>query len=291
VQVFGERKYAMRLWVDPKRLADYGLTAGDVTSALAEQNVQVAAGSIGQPPTDGHQPYEYTVRANGRLHNSNEFLNIVLKANPDGGYVKVRDIGRVVLGGQTLGGLGNSYDLLVLAPYSSAGVRDWLPSSPGYASIDGGNTSLGQFNVGGGDGGDWAHHAVAGVGPALLADRAMSRAPAGRHARPHDRGAGEFCGRLSGRLLGDQHLIGNEHLRGRRGQEPPQASARGPVGREHVGEPLRARRGAGREVRPGWRSQARARPGGRPQRPPDRARGRRRHRPAAGRAPERARRG
>ena len=67
VQVFGERKYAMRLWVDPKRLADNGLTAGDVVTALSNQNIQVAAGAIGAPPTNGIQPYEYTVRSNGRL--------------------------------------------------------------------------------------------------------------------------------------------------------------------------------------------------------------------------------
>ena len=68
VRVFGERKYAMRLWVDPKRLADNGLTAGDVVTALQAQNVQVAAGAIGAPPTNGHQPYEYSVLATGRLH-------------------------------------------------------------------------------------------------------------------------------------------------------------------------------------------------------------------------------
>ena len=100
VFVFGERKFAMRLWVDPKRLADNGLTAGDVVTALQSQNVQVAAGAIGAPPTNGHQPYEYSVLATGRLHDSTQFGNIVLKTNPDGGYVKVRDVGRVVLGAE-----------------------------------------------------------------------------------------------------------------------------------------------------------------------------------------------
>ncbi len=104
VLVFGERKYAMRLWVDPKKLADNGLTAGDVTTALQSQNVQVAAGSIGAPPTNGHQPYEYTVRAVGRLQNSQQFANIVLKTNPDGGFVKVSDVGRVTLGAENYGG-------------------------------------------------------------------------------------------------------------------------------------------------------------------------------------------
>jgi HAE1 family hydrophobic/amphiphilic exporter-1 len=104
VRVFGERKYAMRLWVDPKRLADQGLTAGDVVTALQAQNVQVAAGAIGAPPTNGHQPYEYSVLATGRLHDAAQFANIVLKTSPDGGYVKVRDVGRVVLGAENYAG-------------------------------------------------------------------------------------------------------------------------------------------------------------------------------------------
>ena len=104
VQVFGERKYAMRLWVDPKRLADNGLTAGTVTTALSQQNVQVAAGSIGASPTNGNQPYEYTVRANGRLHDASEFGNIVLKTTPNGGYVHVKDVGRVDLGAEDYSG-------------------------------------------------------------------------------------------------------------------------------------------------------------------------------------------
>jgi HAE1 family hydrophobic/amphiphilic exporter-1 len=100
VRVFGERKFAMRLWVDPKRLADNGLTAGDVVTALQAQNVQVAAGAIGAPPTNGHQEREYSVLATGRLHDATQFANIVLKTSPDGGYVKVRDVGRVVLGAE-----------------------------------------------------------------------------------------------------------------------------------------------------------------------------------------------
>ncbi|MDB5028596.1 MAG: multidrug efflux transporter permease subunit [Candidatus Eremiobacteraeota bacterium] len=104
VRVFGERKYAMRLWVDPKRLADNGLTAGDVVTSLQAQNVQVAAGAIGAPPTNGHQPYEYSVLATGRLHNATEFGNIVLKTHADGGFVKVRDVGRVTLGAENYSG-------------------------------------------------------------------------------------------------------------------------------------------------------------------------------------------
>ncbi len=104
VRVFGERKYAMRLWVDPKRLADNGLSAGDVVTALQAQNVQVAAGAIGAPPTNGNQDREYAVLATGRLHDTAQFANIVLKTNPDGGYVKVSDVGRVVLGAENYSG-------------------------------------------------------------------------------------------------------------------------------------------------------------------------------------------
>jgi HAE1 family hydrophobic/amphiphilic exporter-1 len=104
VLVFGERKYAMRLWIDPKRLSDNGLTAGDVVTALQAQNVQVAAGAIGAPPTNGNQPYEYGVRATGRLQNTTQFANIILRTNPDGGLVRVRDVGRVTLGAANYGG-------------------------------------------------------------------------------------------------------------------------------------------------------------------------------------------
>jgi HAE1 family hydrophobic/amphiphilic exporter-1 len=104
VLVFGERKYAMRLWVDPKRLADNGVTAGDVVTALQSQNVQVAAGAIGAPPTNGNQPYEYSVLATGRLHDPAQFANIVLRSTPDGGFVKVRDVGRVELGAENYSG-------------------------------------------------------------------------------------------------------------------------------------------------------------------------------------------
>ncbi len=101
VIIFGERKYAMRVWLDPKRLADNNLAATDVTNAITDQNVQVAAGSIGAPPTSGAQPYEYSVRALGRLSTPDQFLNIIVKNNPDGGHVYLRDVGRVDLGAES----------------------------------------------------------------------------------------------------------------------------------------------------------------------------------------------
>src|SRR5687768_5185032 len=94
VIIFGERKFAMRLWLDPSRLAARGLTGGDVVSALREQNVQVAAGSLGDAPADANQDYQLSVRAMGRLTEIAEFEEVVIKAGRDGALVRVRDIGR-----------------------------------------------------------------------------------------------------------------------------------------------------------------------------------------------------
>jgi HAE1 family hydrophobic/amphiphilic exporter-1 len=100
VQLFGVRKYAMRLWVDPKKMADNGVTASDVVNALQEQNVDVASGSLGAAPTTGHNPYYLSVRAIGRLTTPAQFADIILKTNPDGGYVRVGDVGRTELGAE-----------------------------------------------------------------------------------------------------------------------------------------------------------------------------------------------
>src|SRR5919112_2905905 len=80
VTIFGERKYSMRLWLDPDRLAARQLTAGDVTNALREQNVQVAAGALGQAPAPQGQMYQLSVRVEGRLPEAADFDNIILKA-------------------------------------------------------------------------------------------------------------------------------------------------------------------------------------------------------------------
>jgi HAE1 family hydrophobic/amphiphilic exporter-1 len=105
VFIFGERKYAMRLWLDPARLAERGLTATDVVNALEEQNVQVAAGQVGQPPTANGQAYQISVRAIGRLTEASEFENIILKTGTDGTLVRVKDVGRAELGAEDYGSL------------------------------------------------------------------------------------------------------------------------------------------------------------------------------------------
>jgi len=99
VLVFGERKWAMRLWIDPKRLADNGLAATDVVNALQEQNVQVASGALGAAPAAGNPKY-ISVFTTGLLHDPDQFRRIILKTTPDGGAVTVGDVGRVDLGAQ-----------------------------------------------------------------------------------------------------------------------------------------------------------------------------------------------
>jgi len=100
VVIFGERRYAMRVWLDPAKLAARGLTATDVTAALAEQNVEIPAGQVGQPPSDPNQSYQIPVRVVGRLSNPAQFDNIILK-NTLGGIVQLKDVGHAELGAET----------------------------------------------------------------------------------------------------------------------------------------------------------------------------------------------
>src|SRR5450432_3344771 len=100
VVVFGERKYSMRLWLDPVRMASRGLTASDAVSALQEQNVDVAAGQVGQPPIQTGQEFQISVRAIGRLSEASQFENIILKTNADGTLVRLKDVGRAELGAE-----------------------------------------------------------------------------------------------------------------------------------------------------------------------------------------------
>lgn len=100
VTIFGERKYAMRLWLEPDKLAHSNLTAADVVAALQEQNVQVAAGQIGQPPISENQAIQMSIQANGRLRNAEEFNDMIIKAGPDGTLVRLRDVGRTELGAE-----------------------------------------------------------------------------------------------------------------------------------------------------------------------------------------------
>ncbi len=100
VIIYGEREYSMRVWLDPNKLASLGLTASDVVNAVREQNQQVAAGAIGQPPAPRGQQFQYTINTLGRLDEVSEFENIIVRTQPDGSVVRVKDVARVELGAE-----------------------------------------------------------------------------------------------------------------------------------------------------------------------------------------------
>ncbi len=100
VLIFGERKYSMRLWLDPVRLAGRSLTADDVVNALSEQNIEVAAGSVGSQPAVLGQNFQISVRVVGRLSEADQFDNVILKSNSDGTLVRLKDVGRAELGAE-----------------------------------------------------------------------------------------------------------------------------------------------------------------------------------------------
>lgn len=99
-RIFGERRYAMRLWLDPNRLASRNLTAQDVVDALNEQNIQVGAGQIGQQPGPKDQMYQIDLRALSRLREPSEFNDMVIKTGQNGTLVKLKDVGRAELGAE-----------------------------------------------------------------------------------------------------------------------------------------------------------------------------------------------
>ncbi len=102
-RIFGERQYAMRVWLNPVRMTALGLTASDVVAAIRAQNIQAAAGQIGEPPVNDNQQRQLTVLAPGRLSTPKQFGNVIVRTSANGGVVRVRDIGRVELAAQRYG--------------------------------------------------------------------------------------------------------------------------------------------------------------------------------------------
>lgn len=132
VIIFGERKFAMRLWLDPDKLAGRGLTAGDVVAALREQNVQVAAGSVGDAPAAADQLFQISVRVQGRLIEPSEFENVVVRAGAGGALVRVKDIARVELGAESYS------SVLRFAGLEASGIGvQLLPSANAIETFEG----------------------------------------------------------------------------------------------------------------------------------------------------------
>jgi HAE1 family hydrophobic/amphiphilic exporter-1 len=100
VVIFGERKYAMRIWLDPQKLAARSLTATDVINALQEQNIEIPSGQLGRPPAPSTQDFQITLRVIGRLSEPREFEQIILKNTPNG-LVQLKDVGHAELGAET----------------------------------------------------------------------------------------------------------------------------------------------------------------------------------------------
>jgi len=124
VTIMGERRYSMRVWLDPDKLAKLGVSAQDVIAALREQNQQVAAGVIGQPPAPHGQQFEYALTTRGRLELPEEFQAIVVRTRPDGSVLRLGDVARIELGAQSYGG----FSRLGRSPSSGVAVYA-LPSA------------------------------------------------------------------------------------------------------------------------------------------------------------------
>lgn len=118
VEVLGALDYGMRIWLNPDKMTRLGLTVTDVADAIREQNAQVPAGQVGLPPAPLGQQYQYSVKTRGRLKNVTEFQNIIVRAQPDGSMILMKDIARVELGSQSY----NSFGKLNGAPAVLIGV-------------------------------------------------------------------------------------------------------------------------------------------------------------------------
>src|SRR5438094_6408811 len=126
--LFSPLDYSLRLWLDPDRLTAFNLTPADVVAAVQNQNVQAALGRIGGAPTPEHQQLQLTITTEGRLTSTDEFDNIIVRANPDGSVVRVKDVSRVDLGAKTEERRGR-YDG---APAANIGIYQ----SPGANAVE-----------------------------------------------------------------------------------------------------------------------------------------------------------
>jgi hydrophobe/amphiphile efflux-1 (HAE1) family protein len=113
-ELFGEREYAMRVWLNPVRMTALGITANDVVNAIEAQNIQVAAGQIGQPPVGGAQQQQLTIVSAGRLSSVRQFKNIIIRTSKNGGVVRIGDVGQVELAAEQ---------------YTTSSAIDGLPSA------------------------------------------------------------------------------------------------------------------------------------------------------------------
>ncbi len=140
VQIFGAGQYAMRIWLNPDTLARLGITASDVINAVETQNTVNPGGQIGGPPVPPGQQYTYPVLAQGRLVTPEQFGNIIIRENPNGGVVRLRDVAKIELGTQyyTLVGRLNGRPSAIIAIFP-------LPGANAIDTADGVKTLLAQW--------------------------------------------------------------------------------------------------------------------------------------------------
>ncbi|WP_373002108.1 efflux RND transporter permease subunit [Marinobacter sp.] len=118
-EVMGAKDYSMRVWLDPRRMASLDVTVAEVAAALREQNQIVAAGKLGQPPVPAGQQFVYSIQTRERLSDPDEFAQTILRSRPDGGFVRLRDVGRIELGSRSYTSTAklNNHDTAFLVIY------------------------------------------------------------------------------------------------------------------------------------------------------------------------------
>ncbi len=136
--VLTDYAYAMRMWMNPDRMAGLGITPGDLISAIREQNLEVSAGQLGSPPSPDNQQFQYTVKAKGRLTSAKEFENIVVRTGDAGSIVRVRDITEVELGADYYSASGRflGKPATVLAVYQAPGANALAVSDGVLAELE-----------------------------------------------------------------------------------------------------------------------------------------------------------
>lgn len=138
VQILGEKKYAMRLWLNPDKLTGMEMTAMDVIAAVQEQNLQVAAGKIGDAPSPPGQTFTYSINTLGRLSSPEQFEDIIIRTLPDGSVVRVKDVGRVELGAESYGWFGhlNGGKAALIGVFQLPGANALQVAKEVYANLE-----------------------------------------------------------------------------------------------------------------------------------------------------------
>ncbi len=137
-EILGVMDYGMRFWLKPDRMTALGVSVSDIQNAVAEQNVQVPAGQIGAPPAPTEQQFQYTVTTKGRLSEVDEFADIIIRIEPDGSAIRVRDVARVELGAQAYSASGrlDGKPSVVLAVYQTPDANALAVADAVKAQLD-----------------------------------------------------------------------------------------------------------------------------------------------------------